>query len=123
MKSKEDGFGGPAKEALVMGELTIRRNREINAPQFQALNKTAKQAAAAPLQTTRRTANRAAVTVSETLRQLMSQVDKVGQYLREGKRTLQSGEAALAEVEDSLGKMEKLARQAAGDGSIDREAL
>ncbi len=106
-----------------MGELTIRRNREINAPQFQALNKTAKQAAAAPLQTTRRTANRAAVTVSETLRQLMSQVDKVGQYLREGKRTLQSGEAALAEVEDSLGKMEKLARQAAGDGSIDREAL
>ena len=114
MKSKEDGFGGPAKEALVMGELTIRRNREINAPQFQALNKTAKQAATAPLQTTRRTANRAAVTVSETLRQLMSQVDKVGQYLREGKRTLQSGEAALAEVEDSLGKMEKLARQAAG---------
>ena len=104
-----------------MGELSVlRRNREMAVPQYQKLGKTEKRSAAAG---TQRTASRAAVTVSETLRQLMGRVSQADRQIREGRRTLQSGEAALAEVEDSLSRMEKLARQAAGDGKVDRGAL
>ena len=104
-----------------MGELSVlRRNREMAVPQYQKLGKAEKQSAAAG---TQRTANRAAVTVSETLRQLMGRVSQTDRQVREGRRTLQSGEAALAEVEDSLSRMEKLAQQAAGDGKVDRAAL
>ena len=104
-----------------MGELSVlRRNREMAVPQYQKLGKTEKRSAAAG---TQRTASRTAVTVSETLRQLMGRVSQADRQIREGRRTLQSGEAALAEVEDSLSRMEKLARQAAGDGKVDRGAL
>ena len=105
-----------------MGELSIRRNRELASARYQRMDKAEKQAATGQI---RRTAgaNRAAATVSETLRQLMTRVTQTERQYREGRRTLQSGEAALAEVEDNLGRMEELARQAAGDGGLDRAAL
>lgn len=104
-----------------MGELSIRRNREISVPQYKKLGKTEKQTGTAQVQ---RPANqKAAATVSETLRQLMSRVTQTGRQAQEGRRTLRSGEAALAEVEDNLGKMEELAQKSAGEGSVDRGAL
>ena len=104
-----------------MGELSIRRNRMTTVPKYQGTAKTEKQAAAG--QTQRAASGRAADSVSETLRQLMSRVDQAGRQTREGRRALQSGEAALAEVEDNLGRMEELAQEAAGDGPVDRDAL
>ena len=105
-----------------MGELSIRRNRELTVPRYQKAAKTEKQAGAEQIRQTAG-ANKAAATVSETLRQLMGRITQVGRQVREGRRTLQSGEAALAEVEDNLSRMEELARQAAQDGEVDRSAL
>ena len=104
-----------------MGELSIRRNREISVPQYKKLGKTEKQAGTAQAQ--RPVGQRAADSVSETLRQLMSRVTQAGRQAQEGRRTLRSGEAALAEVEDNLGKMEELAKESAGAGGVDRDAL
>lgn len=105
-----------------MGELSVRRNRELAVPKYQKAAKTEKQSgpdqakpAASP--------NRASATVSETLRQLMGRVTQAGRQAREGRRTLQSGEAALAEVEGNLGRMEELAQKAAGEGGVDRDTL
>ena len=120
MIERKGGFGGLAKGAHEMGELSVRRNRNLAVPRYQGTGKAEKQTGV--LQT-RQTANRAAATVSETLRELMGRVSQVERHLREGRRTLQSGEAALAEVQDDLGSMEELARQAAGDGAVDRAAL
>ena len=105
-----------------MGELSIRRNRELAVSRYQGMDKAEKQAAAGRI---RQAAgpSRAAATVSETLRQLMTWVTQAGRQAQEGRRTLQSGDAALAEVEDNLGRMEELARQAAGDSRVDRAAL
>ena len=103
-----------------MGELSIRRNREIAVSRYQKTDRTEKQTGTAK---TRQTANRAAATVSETLRQLMGRVTQAERHIREGRRTLQSGEAALAEVDGNLDRMEGLAREAAEDGSADRAAL
>ena len=105
-----------------MGELSVRRNRELTVPRYQKTAKAEKQAGADQARPAAES-NKAAATVSETLRQLMGRVTQVGRQVREGRRTLQSGEAALAEVEDNLGRMEELARQAAQDGEVDRSAL
>ncbi|MDE6281847.1 MAG: hypothetical protein K2M15_08710, partial [Oscillospiraceae bacterium] len=105
-----------------MGELSIRRNRELAVSRYQRTDKTEKQAGTGQTQKAANP-NRAAATVSETLRQLMARVTQAGRQAREGRRTLQSGEAARAEVEDNLGRMEELARQAAGDGRLDRAVL
>lgn len=105
-----------------MGELSVRRNRELAAPRYQGTGKTEKKAGADQSRPAA-IANKAAATVSETLRQLMGRVTQAGRQAREGRRALQSGEAALAEVEDNLGRMEELARQAAQDGVVDRAAL
>ena len=104
-----------------MGELTIRRNREINLARYQGTGKTEKKSGAGQVQ--KQPAVRTAATVSETLRQLMSRVNRTEQHVREGRRTLQSGEAALAEVQDNLGRMEELSLQAAGEGAMDRAAM
>ncbi len=103
-----------------MGELSVRRNRGFAVPQYQRTEKTEKQTGSNQV---RRPDSRAAATVSETLRQLMTRVSQAERYVREGRRTLQTGEAALAEVQDSLEQMEGLAREAAGDGPVDRSAL
>ena len=106
-----------------MSELSIRRNRGLNLPRFEKAEKTEKSEKQTGTAQTRQTANRAAATVSQTLRQLMSRVDQAGRQAREGRSTLRSGEAALAEVEDNLGRMEELARLSAGESAVDRAAL
>ncbi len=104
-----------------MGELSIRRNREIAIARYQKAEKAEKQSGVGQAQ---KPANaQKADTVSETLRQMMGRVDQAGRQLQEGRRTLQSGEAALAEVQDDLGRMEELAQQAAEGGAADRDAL
>lgn len=107
-----------------MERLSVRRARIDTVNRYQAAGKTEKssgtnkteQAAAA------RTSQGKDV-VSGTLEKLMGRLDRVGQQVREGRQTLRSGEAALAEVEDTLGRMEELAHQAAASGPVDRAAL
>ena len=106
-----------------MGELSIRRNRGLNMPRFEKTEKSEKSEKQSGAVPARRTAGRASATVSQTLRQLMSRVDQADRQAREGRRTLHSGEAALAEVEDNLGRMEELARLSAREGTVDRAAL
>lgn len=105
-----------------MEELSIRRNRELSVPRYQGTGKTEKQTAADQSHPTAR-ANNEAATVSETLRQLAGRITQAGRQAREGRRTLQAGEAALAEVADNLDRMGELARRAAGDGAVNRAAL
>ena len=109
-----------------MGELNVRRNGVFSIPRFQGTGKTEKQGSTNQTQQTQqaqRPSSQAAATLSETLRQLMTRVNQLERHLREGRQTLQKGEAALAEVGDNLGKMESLAREAAGSGTVDRAAL
>lgn len=103
-----------------MGELSIRRNRNVSVPRYQGTGKAEKQSASAKVQ---QGPSRTAATVSDTLRQLMTRVNQAERHIREGRRTLQSGEAALAEVQDGLGKMEELAQRSADGGQLDRDAL
>ena len=77
-----------------MGELSIRRNRELSVPKYQRTGKAEKQAGVGQTQRAAET-GRTADTVSETLRELMGRVSQAGRQLREGRRTLQSGEAVL----------------------------
>lgn len=101
-----------------MGELTIRRNRGFTVPRYQV--KTEKQTGSSRSQGV---AKAPGFTISETLRQLMTRVSQAESHSRESRRTLQRGEAALAEVQDGLERMAELARSAAGEGEPDRAAL
>ena len=111
------------KGADEMSELVIRRNRGLNVPLLEKTEKTERAGRQSGTVQVRQPAGRAAATVSQTLRQLMSRMDQTGRQVREGRSTLRSGEAALAEVEDKLSRMEELARRSAGEGLIDRDAL
>ena len=68
-------------------------------------------------------AGTAGFTISETLQELMSRVSRVEGRSRESRRALQTGEAALDEVQDSLDRMADLARKSAEGGGTDRAAL
>lgn len=102
-----------------MGELTIRRERGISGPRYQAAEKLEKTASAEKSGPAAKTPG---AVVSETLQRLMSKIGKAENYTRESHRTLQTGEAVLAEVQDALGRMAELAGRAAGD-KADRAAL
>ena len=102
-----------------MGELTIRRERGIAGPRYQAAEKLEKKSAAGETRPADKTPG---AVVSETLRRLMSKIGQAENYTRESHRTLQTGEAVLAEVQDALGRMAELAGRAAGD-KADRAAL
>ena len=104
-----------------MSELTIRRDREISAARYRAAEKAEKtEKGGGPIQRTEKTPG---FTLSETLRQLLSGSSRTESQIRESRRTLQSGEAVLAEVQENLSRMEALAREAAGEGETDRAAL
>ena len=103
-----------------MGELVIRRNRGFAIPHYQTASKADKSSGSSQAPSVTATAG---FTVSETLRQLMSRVAQAETHTRESRRTLQTGEAVLAEVRDSLGRMAELARRSAGEGEPDRTAL
>lgn len=99
-----------------MGELAIRRERGITGPRYQAAEKTERTAGEC-----RPAAKTPGATVSETLQRLMSKIGQAENHTRESHRTLQVGEAVLAEVQNSLERIAGLAEKAAGGG--DRAAL
>ncbi len=104
-----------------MSELTIRRDREISAARYRAAEKAEKtEKGGGQIQRTEKTPG---FTLSETLRQMLSGSSRTESQIRESRRTLQSGEAVLAEVQENLSRMEALAREAAGEGETDRDAL
>ena len=107
-----------------MSELSIRRDRELSAARYRAAEKTEK------TETTEKAAGSGPVrektpgfTLSETLRQLLAGSSRTESQIRESRRTLQSGEALLAEVQENLSRIEKVAREAAGEEEMDRDAL
>ena len=59
-----------------MGELSIRRNRGLNVPRFEKTEKSEKAEKQSGAAQVRQPAGRAAATVSQTLRQLMSRVER-----------------------------------------------
>lgn len=102
-----------------MESLSVRRSRNFAMQRFEKLEKTTETAKTAQTAGKQQQAD----TVSKTLEKLLGRMDRVGQQIREGRRTLHQGEAALAEVDDALERMEKLARQALQDRGADRGAL
>lgn len=104
-----------------MGELMIRRNRGFSAPTRQESVKAAKKSSAASQ--SQKVSRGTGLTVSETMRRQMSSGSQAVNQGRESRRALQSGEAVLAEVQDSLKRMAALAEKAAGGGEVDRDAL
>ena len=102
-----------------MGELAIRRNRGFSVLRYQGVSKGVRTQGSAPATAAKRTT----VTVSETLRQLMSRVSQAETHVRESRRTLQTGEGTLAEVQDSLARLSELAKESAQGEDPDRAAL
>ncbi len=102
-----------------MGELTVRRNKGFAVPRYPETGRAEKPSGAAQAQ---KTANPTGFTVSGTLQQLMTRAGRAENHIRESRRTLQGGEAVLAEVQDSLDQMADLAQASAGGGA-DRSAL
>lgn len=103
-----------------MGELDIRRITGSAIPQYPSVSKAEKAAGGTEAQ---KVAGQPGDTVSDTLRQLMSQAGQTEGQVRKGRRTLQAGESVLDEVQESLGRMKELAQKAAGGGEPDRSAL
>ena len=103
-----------------MAELTIRRDRILAAARYQGAAKPKEAAAAGKSQGPDRTTG---LSVSETLQRLMSKAGQAEERAREGRRALRSGETVLAEVQDSLGRMARLARRAAEAPPEERAAL
>ena len=103
-----------------MSELSIRRNRGYAVAQRQETGKGEK---AAPSGKSQQASKVPGFTVSETLRQLMTRGSQTEGLLRESRRTLQAGEAALTEVQSRLGRIAELAQESAGGGEPDRAAL
>ncbi len=103
-----------------MGELTIRRDRILAAARYQGADRAKEAAAAVKSQGPSRTTG---LSVSETLQRLMSKASQAEERAREGRRTLQTGETVLAEVQDSLSRMAELAKRAAESAPEDRAAL
>lgn len=101
-----------------MESLSVRRSRGFAMQRFGKLEKTT-----GAVKTTQTAGKQPADTVSKTLEKLLGRIDLVGRQVREGRRTLHQGEAALTEVEDALERMEELARQAVQDKNADRGAL
>lgn len=103
-----------------MGELAIRRNRIYSAAARQETGKTEKLSGAVRSQSAAKIAGH---TLSETLQKLLSSVGRAESQIRESRRTLQTGEAVLAEVQDRLGRAAELTEMSAGGGIFDRKAI
>lgn len=103
-----------------MGELAIRRNRSFAAIQRQEAGKAEKPSGAARSQSAAKAAGH---TLSETLQKLLSSAGRAETQIRESRRTLQTGEAVLAEVQDRLSRAMELAEESASGGAPDRKAL
>lgn len=104
-----------------MSEFTIRRNRETAVPRYQAAEKAEKPEKTAGATQSRQASRATGFTISETLRQLMS--SQVESRSRESRRTLQMGEAVLAEVQEKLERIGELAKESTGGENPDRAAL
>lgn len=104
-----------------MSEFTIRRNRGTAVPRYQAAEKAEKPEKAAGSAQSRQVSRSTGFTVSETLRQLMN--SQVASRSRESRRTLQTGEAVLAEVQEKLDRIGELAKESADGENPDRAAL
>lgn len=112
-------MGSLRREAPGMGELTVRRNRGPAAVRFQTAGRAEKAAGGGP---ERGVAGTAGDAVSKTLEQLLTSTAREAGQIRESRRTLQTGEGVLAEVQDRLGRMAELARES-GAGASERAGL
>lgn len=101
-----------------MESLSVRRSRGFAVQRFEKIEKTA-----GAVKTTQTAGKQQADTVSETLEKLLGRMDRMGRQIREGRRTLHQGEAALTEMDDALERMEELAQQAIKDKNADRGVL
>ena len=101
-----------------MGELTIRRdNMTFTPPTFRAA-KAEKTSATASAQRTGNT-----VSISNTLQDLMNRIGQAEGQLRGSRSILQTGQAVLDEVQESLDRIAQLTKEAAEGEEPDREAI
>lgn len=93
-----------------MSELSIQRNRGFAVTRRQTAPRAEKPGPAGQGQ------GKTGLNISETLRQLLTRAGQAEQQIRESRRTLRTGESALAEAGDQLERMAETARQAAAGG-------
>ena len=104
-----------------MSELTIRRdNMTFIPPTIQAAAKTERASSAAPAQ---KTAEGKTVNISDTLQELMTRIGQAEGELRGSRNILQTGQAILDEVQESLDRIAELTQEAVEGEEPDREAI
>ena len=103
-----------------MNELAIGRRKDAAIFRQQGTVKAEKKAAATSAQKAEKPVSSAA---SDSVRQRMTGSVRAEALSRESRRTLQTGEAVLSEIQERLGRLAELAEKAAGGGEEDRAAL
>lgn len=103
-----------------MGELMIRRGGGFSVPQFQSVSREEKMAGSTG---SGKVAGGTGLSISETLRELMSRVNQAENRTRASRGVLQTGEAVLDEVQERLGRIAQLAQESAEGEPPDRAVL
>lgn len=103
-----------------MNELAIGRRKDAAIFRQQGTVKAEKKAETSSAQKAERAAS---ASVSDSMRQSKTGTVRAEALSRESRRTLQSGEAVLSAVQESLGRLAELAEKAASGGPEDRAAL
>lgn len=98
---------------------SIRQERTFSAAQYQKAGGTGKSKDVSQS----RMQGQSPARIAETLERLFHRLNQASDCIQESRRTLQTGESALAEVQDSLSRMADLARQAAGGDPAGRVVL
>lgn len=101
---------------------SIRRNQIQAAARRQGTEKLEKKGEAAPAQEAK-AANSKGFSVSDTLHRLMDGLSRSTAQVMESRQLVRTGESALAEVRDALGRMAELANEAAEGEPADRGQL
>ena len=101
-----------------MSELTIRRDNMTFTPPTLRAAKTEKTSGTSSAQRTGKT-----VSISDTLQDLMTRIGQAEGQIRGSRSILQTGQAVLDEVQESLDRIAELTKEAAEGEEPDREAI
>ncbi len=106
-----------------MEGISIRRNRMFSTERYRTQVKQAKPGSVSQTNASTKAAKAMGDAVTETLQRLMNTINQTAARSRSSGQLLQEGESTLAEVQENLGRMAELAREAASGRDTDRSSL
>ncbi len=106
-----------------MEGLSIQRNRMFSIERYRTQVKQTKSGSVGQMNANPKTAKAIGDAVTETLQRLMNTINRTAAGSKSSGQLLQEGESTLAEVQENLGRMAELAKEASSGGDTDRASL